>query len=80
MVSDDEIRALAGEVLPSVEILRVQPGDVIVVSMPGGISMEGANVVVERLQYVWPHNEVAFLGQDATMHVIRGDRGRGAES
>lgn len=55
-----------------VEVLRLKPGDVVVITLNGDISAEGADELRRGLmERIFPNNEVLMVGAGATLSVQR---------
>jgi hypothetical protein len=61
----------------SVRILRLQPGDVIVVRIADRIDKPAAEAIRDDLKPKFPDHEVLVLGPDADLEIVRdGDSSR----
>lgn len=74
MNKDQLISAL--EKLPEtgeVEVCALQPGDVLVLKVPGPIPQSTAEQLKEYLQIIWPENKVLVLGDGLDLKIVRAE-------
>jgi hypothetical protein len=57
--------------LPTVEVVRVQPGDHLVVRCPQKLRPEQAEAIAEQLKRRFPDQQVSVLSGDMQLSVVR---------
>ena len=57
--------------LPRKEVISIQPGDVVVLTNPYGVSMEQQDLAEADLKRMFPDNESLFLSNGVTLEVYR---------
>ena len=68
----------AKKLLKHLVVMRLEPGDVIVVSSPRVITRQQADQMKQEVQAHIPHSEVLVIGGDIQISAIRPPRGGGA--
>jgi hypothetical protein len=61
----------ADDSLPRKEVISVQPGDVVVLTNPHGVSMAQQDLAEADLKRMFPDNESLFLSNGVTLEVYR---------
>jgi hypothetical protein len=79
MASNDAYAGLAGYApapvqLPEVRILRLEPGDVLVVNVPGRLTDDECQELGRRVKESFPDHRIAVLDGGATLDILRTER------
>lgn len=59
--------------LPEVRVVRVQPGDVLVIRLHGQVTDDVADMLAQTMKKLFPANEGVLLDQGAEIEVLRKD-------
>lgn len=60
---------------PEVAVLRVRPGDIIVLRFPRVLSDEEHEHILKQAQATWPDNQVVVLENGVELLLVRKDEG-----
>lgn len=55
----------------SVQLLRLQPGDIVVLHVSGELSMQDWSDINDRAKATFPDQQVVVLGDDTDLQVFR---------
>jgi len=59
------------EYLKNAQTITVKDGDVVVISVDGPVSMEGANMIREHIKAMFPNNKCLVLSDKMEVGVMR---------